>query len=64
METTESRQMKVGDRVEYTTEAGVTHTIEHFEKGRFSIGFDECSSLSEAKKTLEWVDSSDNDWIA
>lgn len=56
--------MKVGDRVEYTTEAGVTHTIEHFEKGRFSIGFDECSSLSEAKKTLEWVDSSDNDWIA
>ncbi len=49
--------MKVGQSVKYKTKGGCVHKITHFEEGRFSIGFDECSSLEDAKRTLEWIDN-------
>lgn len=53
--------MKIGQKIPYKTKGGGTHSIERVAENRYIIsGFDECSTLESAKKSLEFIDSPRN----
>jgi len=54
--------MRIGQKIQYKTKGGGIHSIERIEENRYIIGgFDECSTLESAKKSLEFIDSPRNE---